>query len=293
MWPGATVRYRLLDTTRAYGRQKLAEAGEFEVYARRHAQHHLDWFTRAEIEWASRSSSAIWLGDHGSGLDDVRSALSWSFSPAGDASLGVALVVASLPLWLELSLVGENQEYAKKAIASLIEQPAHNEHDELKLRMSLARALEHSPQPEKHVEWAQVLRLAEKLGDVWRQGWALCGLSIHSYHIGDLRGALAWAERASAVAAKSDHGDIRAMSIGMLGTVLLRLGDYSTALGHIDSVINRPDGDSQWSVFANQLIMRPVLSVILWITGFPDQAAHNAKIALDEARTTGVAKPSG
>ncbi len=286
---GATVRYRLLDTTRAYGRQKLTDAGELEVYARRHAQRHLDWYRRAETEWLSRTSSAAWLEDHGSGVDDVRSALSWSFSPSGDATIGVALTVASLPLWLELSLIDETQQYVRRALASPVEQAARSEHDELKLHMSLARALEHGPQPEKNVEWMEVLRIAEKLGDVWNQGWALGGLSRHRYHIGDLRGALAFAERATAVAAKSGYRDIRAMSTGFVGIALLRLGDYGNARRHIDSVVSEPAGEGEWSFYANQLILRPLLSMILWITGFPDQAVDNAKATLDEVRATGNA----
>ena len=35
---GDDIRYRLLDTTRAYARAKLAEAGEARDSARRHAQ---------------------------------------------------------------------------------------------------------------------------------------------------------------------------------------------------------------------------------------------------------------
>src|ERR1700758_4444266 len=51
---GATVQYRLLDTTRAYVLQKLIESDESEALARRHAEHHRDLFERAEAEWATR-----------------------------------------------------------------------------------------------------------------------------------------------------------------------------------------------------------------------------------------------
>jgi len=37
---GAVAQYRLLDTTRAYALQKLAESGELEAPERRHAEHH-------------------------------------------------------------------------------------------------------------------------------------------------------------------------------------------------------------------------------------------------------------
>jgi predicted ATPase len=48
---GPIVQYRLLDTTRAYALQKLIEIEEFEDLARRHAEHYLDWFKRAEPIW--------------------------------------------------------------------------------------------------------------------------------------------------------------------------------------------------------------------------------------------------
>jgi predicted ATPase len=38
------VRYRLLDTMRAYALEKLSESGEFDITARRHAEHFPDLF---------------------------------------------------------------------------------------------------------------------------------------------------------------------------------------------------------------------------------------------------------
>jgi predicted ATPase len=50
---GMTARYGLLNTTRAYALEKLAESGEAETIARRHAGFHRDLFERAEAEWGS------------------------------------------------------------------------------------------------------------------------------------------------------------------------------------------------------------------------------------------------
>ena len=47
---GTVARYRLLDTTRAYALEKLAESGEREQLARRHAEYYRDLFERAEAE---------------------------------------------------------------------------------------------------------------------------------------------------------------------------------------------------------------------------------------------------
>src|SRR6266850_2848054 len=45
-----TAYYRLHETTRGYALEKLAESGEFELVARRHANYYRDLFDRAETE---------------------------------------------------------------------------------------------------------------------------------------------------------------------------------------------------------------------------------------------------
>jgi predicted ATPase len=61
---GRDLRFRLLDTTRAYAREKLAEGGERDLLARRHAEHCRALFERAEAEWESRPSTE-WVADYG------------------------------------------------------------------------------------------------------------------------------------------------------------------------------------------------------------------------------------
>src|SRR6201987_3469863 len=48
---GIVARYRLLDTMRACGLEKLAESGECQWLAPRHAEHCRDLVERAETEW--------------------------------------------------------------------------------------------------------------------------------------------------------------------------------------------------------------------------------------------------
>jgi predicted ATPase len=43
-----TVRYRLLDMTRAYARRKLADADESDMLARRHTEHFRGVYARIE-----------------------------------------------------------------------------------------------------------------------------------------------------------------------------------------------------------------------------------------------------
>ena len=284
---GPTVQYRLLETTRAYAMQKLIEAGESEAYARRHAQHHFDWFRRAEASWATRSTGAQWLKDNGRGIDDVRSALNWAFSPDGDPAFGVALTVASIPLWLELSLVHECRADVERALAAQALQESPNERDTLKLRVAHGLVLPHAIRAlsEDTASYAETLALAEKLDDDEAQLRALYTWSVYCVYLGKYRDALALAERLRARADSSGLGDLGLVGDMMIGNTLHHLGDHVGALRHLDLVVNNPTY-SRRSMYADRLMAALVYADILWLRGCPDQAVRCIQQTLDEARST-------
>jgi predicted ATPase/DNA-binding winged helix-turn-helix (wHTH) protein len=111
-------RYRLLETTRLYATKKLRETGEYELVARRHAEYFRRFLERAEEEWKTTSTTE-WLAPRRSEVDNLRAALAWAFGPQGDVSLGFALASASVPLWVELSLLGECLDWIDRALASI------------------------------------------------------------------------------------------------------------------------------------------------------------------------------
>src|SRR5215475_161673 len=55
---GAIVSYRMLETTRAYAREKLVESAEFDHLTRRHAEYYRDLFQRAGVEFETRPTRA-------------------------------------------------------------------------------------------------------------------------------------------------------------------------------------------------------------------------------------------
>jgi predicted ATPase len=122
---GQSVQYRLLDSMRAYARQKLEQSGEVAALSRRHAQHHLALFRRAEAERENRSPED-WLADYGRCIDDVHAALNWAYSDGGDADLGTALTAISLSFWIHLSLVDECRRNADRALDASWDQPRDN-----------------------------------------------------------------------------------------------------------------------------------------------------------------------
>jgi predicted ATPase len=83
-------RWRLLETTRAYALGLLAESGETEQTARRCAEFFRD-LVKPAMHGSQVLPTAEDMARYGHEIDNVRAALDWSFSPAGDAAIGVVL----------------------------------------------------------------------------------------------------------------------------------------------------------------------------------------------------------
>jgi predicted ATPase len=92
---GAT-RYRLLETLREFGRERVAEAGGTDELSRRHA----DYF-RTLIE---RADGAYWMNDRAyvdpvEELDNLRGALLWTLREGNDTATGAAIAAAAMRFW--------------------------------------------------------------------------------------------------------------------------------------------------------------------------------------------------
>ena len=200
---GTVVRYRLLDTTRAYALEKLAESGECQWLARRHAKHCWDLIERAEVEWETRPTAA-WPAEYAAEIDNLRAALDWAFSPDGDAQIGVALTAAAVPGWMQLSLLEECRGRVEQALAALA-TVARDARQEMKLLATLgaSRLYTRGGVPEVASAWTKALGLAESLGDPEYQKRCLWGL--WSFHVNgvDYQTALSLARRFASLAATS------------------------------------------------------------------------------------------
>ncbi len=187
---GATSRFRLLDTTRAYASEKLDSGGEREQTARRHAEYYLTLLKRAEAEAPARPA-AEWLADYAGEIGNLRAALDWAFSRAGDGSLGVALTTAAVPLWLRLSLLEECSSRVGQALGALATLSAPDPREEMRLHTALGASLPDAPQ--MAAAFARVLDIAEALDDWEYQLRALRGLYFHSVWTNQFRAALSYA----------------------------------------------------------------------------------------------------
>jgi predicted ATPase/DNA-binding winged helix-turn-helix (wHTH) protein len=141
---GSVRHYRLLETTRAYLLEKLNDSGEAAEILRRHACYYQTLCQRAEAE-AKTCPAGEWLKNHGSDIDNVRAALDWAFSPEGDASIGMAITIASVPLLSRLSRTDECRRRLERALASARPGSGQNAQRQMKLRAALSQSLTFVP----------------------------------------------------------------------------------------------------------------------------------------------------
>jgi predicted ATPase/DNA-binding winged helix-turn-helix (wHTH) protein len=291
---GDVALYRLLDTTRVYAREKLAASGERDNFSRRHAEYFRTLFGRAEVEWNVLPTKE-WLAVYDGQIGDLRVALNWAFSPGADVATGIALVVAGIPLWLQLSLINECRINVERALAAL-DLGAGSQNDQLKMKLqaALGWSLMYTSGPERETgaAWRAALGLAEHMRDTDYGLRALWGLWAGTINNGDFRGALAVAQRFNeAAAAVADDAD-RAIGDRMVGVCLHFLGDQPEARRHIERMLTRyvPPPSRSHVVrfqFDQQVTARMTLSRVLWLQGYADQALRVSENNIRHALSIG------
>jgi predicted ATPase/class 3 adenylate cyclase len=286
------LRYRLLETTRAYAFEKLTESGELAQVARRHAAYYRDLFERAEAEWETRHIGD-WLEEYRHWIDNVRAVLDWAFSPNGDASIGVALTAAAVPLWFQLSLMVECRGRVERALASLELGSRLDAHREMQLYAALGASLIQikGHVPETAAAWTHALQCAERLDDTDYQLRALWGLWSYRLSRGNHRAAQALAQRFSSLATHTTDPADRLIGARLVAVSLHYLGEQTRARHHLEYMLShyvapmyRPHAIR--FQYDQRVMARATLAWILWLQGFPNQAIHTATRNVEEAQAS-------
>jgi predicted ATPase/DNA-binding winged helix-turn-helix (wHTH) protein len=283
-----SAHYRLHETTRAYALEKLAESGEFEQVAQRHAEYYRDLFDGAEIELETLPTRA-WLARYGDQIGEVRAALDWAFSPTGAAEIGVALTVAAVPLWAHLSLMEEYRDRVERALAGPAESRDARRNMQLYAALGAALFLTKGSCPEMVAAWTSALEIAEILGDADYRLRALWGLFMDCIIGGRYREALAVAERFCTYAAKTTDPADGPIGDRLVGLALLALGELEEARRHIERMLGRYVARGSHIVrfhYDQKLLAYSWHSLIFWLQGFADQAMRGVELQLVDARAS-------
>lgn len=281
---GGASSYRLLDTTRAYAALKLAERGEENAVARRHALHYAERLAGIRTNILQELD----LSPYSHHLGDIRAALEWSFSRSGDASVGVALGARAVPLFLGLSMLSECRLWCQRTMLELGEEDRGTKLElALQLSLAISSMYIHGNSEEVGAALERGLALADSLGDPEYQLHLLAGLNLFRTRLADFGGALAAAERYAAVAKELGRPREIVAAEWMLGASHHLVGNQASAQHSYKIGFERAaaTGVRQVHSYGYDHQVRALIGEArtLWLRGFPDRAAQRAHQGIEVA----------
>jgi predicted ATPase/DNA-binding winged helix-turn-helix (wHTH) protein len=281
------TQFRLLETTRAYAFDRLVESGAITEVASRHAEYFLKLLGQdVEAHSVPSEQRPAALGRR---ADEVHAALEWAFSSSGDPSIGVALTIAAVPLWFDLS----QQTVARGRIEQALQHAVAGGEQEMRLRIALGYSLWYLGPGAHAIEpnFARALEIAERIGAAAVQTRALWGLWAAHRGREDHRAALDAALRFADAARKA--GDLGATHLAdrIIALTHHLLGHQQFAQEWTERTLRRPHRLDPSMGMGYQVetpvAMPALLARILWIRGFPDQATAAAAAAITAAEKAG------
>lgn len=283
-------RWRLLETTRAYALERLTEADEAESAARCHAEFFRDLVTPAAF--GSRSQPALddfaLLVDE---IDNIRAALDWAFSHSGNTSIGIVLTAAYSPVWTRLSLILECRRRVERALDQIDRVSELSAYLRMLLTIALATAFYHCTGTSDSTGTVlyRALAFAESLDDNDAKLRALWVVWSYNYNRGHLRAAQSIADRYGDVARRVGDPADDLIADRIAGTTLHQTGNQARARHHLELVHEHyvaPKNDRHviWHHYNQSVLARSILSRVLWIQGFADQAKEMARACFEDAQ---------
>lgn len=238
---GSAKRYRLLETTRLYAAQKLAEHVETDVTALRHAHWTLDEL-KASVQDLVQTTPQAWLELYGSQVDGVRAALDWAYSSRGDRELAVELTLVSVPLWLRLSLTGECHDWVNRGLRSSSERAPIQQRQRMMLLTVSASVmvLTFGGGAKIREAWRQVSEDARALDDTEHQLRALWGMWNDRSCANQYVAALDLADQYVHLGKSSKRSERQLLGLRMRANALFHMGRLDDARQSVVEALSSP-----------------------------------------------------
>lgn len=284
-------RYRLLETTRIYAREKLQESGDAALAARRHAEHFAMLLNsrhggHVDLEYTGRAHQ---LREH---LGNLRAALEWCFAEernVTDSPIAVDLAAAAAPVFFELSLLSEAYKWSAAGIEAL-DANTRGGRREMLLQSTWAISSMWMRGNSEDVLTAitRGMQLAHPENEPSQRLRMLATQHLFLTRLADFRGALA-AANAWEVAARQ-AGDVTCLAISdlMQGVARHFRGDQAAARRHFDAGFGQA-GERNLQLCGNDHRVRGLItqSRALWLSGLPERAMDTARQAVTTALRSG------
>ena len=316
------TRYRLLDTMRQYGLDKLGEAGEEAVVRDRHGKHFAAMAVALDVPWHSGYEQDLARAEFE--VDNLRAAFWWSRQNA-DVELALRLASSLQPLWRSRGRHEEGLAWFDVTLADLKER-----HAEVAPAL-YARALADRAEMASLSGWGEGLdqaelarMVAEEIGDPSLLARALtaCGgivalegevarpyfdeAIVLAREIGDKLGlcetlcmqalaaisgegdpiaTLAAAEEARSIADEIGNRRCSLTSHWLIGFAQFMQGELDSAIAHLGVAISEAEAERDMLIGSSVM---GTLSQALTFRGDRDAARATAEAAVDASKALGT-----
>ncbi len=216
-------RYRLLEPTRAFALEQLAAAGESDAMLRRHAE--------ALCHFLAAEDQARWTAPYAARLrqlaelGNLRAAVDWAMSPAGDPGLAIRLLGQGWFVWAGNNVVAEGIERMMRLWPLPADLPPAVE-----AAFCLAVASQgFSARDEKLQAARRAAELYRQLGDRYRLGDALCRVVSIGSARGNTPGTAEALQEATAVIGDDAPLRLQAVLAMVHGSRASKIHDFAVA----------------------------------------------------------------
>ncbi|PBC35055.1 protein kinase [Rhodococcus sp. ACS1] len=304
---GLTVRYRMLETLREYGREKLNEAEDIIAQRRRHSDWYRQMAREAEADWVS-ARQLKWLLRLDREQPNLRDALQFRITQREPDAIGFA--AALYPFWFSRGLLSEGRRWLDSALST-----DDGQHQADTVRALCAQSVLAGRQGDlsageqllsaagiatNHVDdeitqahlhhaegmhalysgtiqtaatsFAAALTVLHNHPTPFLRISTLQGLGLASGLLGDTEQAIARNEEALALSADLGESVYRARSFWVLGLQVWQLGNPDRATGLLGQ------GLRMARVVDDPLSAAWCLEALAWIAAKTDRAEHAAQL---------------
>jgi predicted ATPase len=284
---GAMVRYRLLDTTRAYALEIAIDQAELADLTARHAGYYRRWLEQNGAEWSSLSTGTE-RSAHFAALNNVRAALEWCFGTGGNTAVGVGLAAAAAPVFLAMSLLPECHRWSERALLWL-DDTTRGVGEEMHLLACIGTASLYMHGQSEAAREALVKSVA--IADARDDGLNRIGLRSlrHMFHFrgGEFGRAMQNATQCRAIAGTVEDPAAVALAHSILGRSLHMAGEHDAARVELEALMAQRGRTRQASTiylgYDRHYRAEIALARTLWLQGHPDEAAKRAHQAVKDA----------
>ncbi|MGW5113790.1 protein kinase domain-containing protein [Nocardia sp. NPDC004123] len=223
------VRFRMLETVRDYGREKLHEAGEEQQLRRRHR----DWYQQlalaAEAEWIS-DRQAYWTARLEREQPNLRDALEYSLAEDTEqaAEAGLQTAAALFVFWTFRGLYSEGRRWINRLLHHPARQSVPDRVRALHAGCIMAAVQGDVPAAAALAEEGRVL--AEQVPTPMNQALIAYADGIVALYRGELALAVSCLERAVRMLDSNRQGSLYAVALARLGGVHALAGDTEVAI---------------------------------------------------------------